>query len=166
MYELIGRRLPDIELASTGGNEFNPAKLAGLGVFFCYPYTGRPDHPDPQGWDSIPGAHGSTPQALAYSKIYEEFKNQHVRIFGLSCQEPEWQEEFATRFNLPFLLISDSKRLFSNALGLPTFKAGKDGFLRRQTIIARNGVILAIRYPIPVPVDDAVETLDLLRSLQ
>ena len=66
-------RLPDVALPATDGTTVNPGLLRGRVVIFVYPYTGKPGVPDPPGWDQIFGAHGSTPQALAFSRLYPEF---------------------------------------------------------------------------------------------
>ena len=164
MERLIGRRLPDVELAATDGSTVNPARLKGFAVIFCYPWTGRPGHPNPPGWDTIPGAHGSTPQIVQYSRIYQDFHNAGVKLFGASFQEPEWQEEFARRHCLTFLLLADAKRQFSGTLGLPVFTTGGVDYLKRLTLIAQDGVVETVRFPVTVPEKDAEETLALLQS--
>jgi peroxiredoxin len=163
---LVGRRLPDVELWATNSQKINPAKLAGHCVIFCYPYTGRPDHSDPPGWDAIPGAHGSTPQAIGFSSAYGEFKKQNVNVFGLSFQDQNWQKEFVTRNSLQIDLLSDQLREFSNDLNLPTFKAGPSEYLARLTLIAHEGVIVHARYPVPSPAEDAKETLAILKGME
>ena len=165
MNHLIGRVLPDIELQSTAGRMINPARLEGTSVFFCYPFTGRPDYPNPQDWDNIPGAHGSTPRAQAFSMCYGEFKRHDVKVFGLSFQNVEWQKEFVTRTALAVPLLSDHKKLFSNDLALPTFKAGMQDYLQRITLVSKNGFITHVRYPIDVPENDATETLQLFENV-
>ena len=165
MQHLIGRRLPDLDLASTDGFTFNPSNANGTFVIFCFPYTGRPDFPNPQDWDNIPGAHGSTPQAQAFSMRYEEFKKLGIKVFGLSLQDTAWQCEFVKRTSLRVPLLSDQKKLFSNALGLPTFKAGTQDYLRRITLISKEGIITHVRYPIEVPKNDAAEILKLFEDI-
>ncbi|HUR42728.1 MAG TPA: redoxin domain-containing protein, partial [Aestuariivirga sp.] len=125
----MGWKLPDVALASTGGGVERPARLEGRAVIFCYPWTGRPGHPDPPGWDAIPGAHGSTPQALAYAEHYPDFLEYNIKIFGLSFQDTDWQREFASRCKLPFPLLSDINRAFSNTLNLPVFSTGGQDYL-------------------------------------
>jgi peroxiredoxin len=164
MQRLVGCKLPDVRLRSTDGYDINPCRAKGLNVFFCYPYTGKSDHPDPPDWDDIEGAHGSTPQARAFSDACDEYKKHFVQVFGISFQENAWQMEFVGRTNLRIPLLSDNRKLFSKALDLPTFKAGRDDFLSRLTIIARDGAIVALRYPVKVPADDAKETLQLIRT--
>ena len=162
MNRLIGRRLPDIELQSTDGRMINPSRLAGTSVFFCYPYTGRPDYLNPPDWDNIPGAHGSTPQAQAFSMCYGEFERLEVKVFGLSFQGTSWQKDFVTRTTLHVPLLSDHEKLFSSALALPTFKTGAQDYLRRITLVSKNEFITHVRYPIDAPKNDAAETLRLI----
>ena len=163
MNHLMGRKLPDLELPATDGRLINPSRLAGTSVFFCYPFTGRPNYPNPPNWDNIPGAHGSTPQALAFSMHYKDFERLDVKVFGLSFQDAAWQKEFVTRTSLLVPLLSDHEKLFSLALALPTFKAGAVDYLKRITLISQNGVIAHLRYPIDVPENEAAETLRLIK---
>ena len=159
MQHLIGRRLPDLDLPSTEGFTFNPSCAKGVYVIFCFPYTGRPGFPNPPDWDNIPGAHGSTPQAQAFSMRYDEFQILDIKVFGLSFQDTAWQCEFVKRTSLRVPLLSDQNKLFSNALGLPSFKAGTQDYLRRLTLISKDGLIVYVRYPIDVPENDAAEIL-------
>ena len=163
MQHLVGRRMPNVDLEATSGSPINPARLQGPAVIFCYPFTGRPGYDNPPNWDHIPGAHGSTPQALAYSETYGHFRRLGVKLFGLSLLSTEWQRDFVTRNGLSFRLLSDSQRLFSSAMGLPLFETGGQLYLQRMTFIAMDGIIQALRYPIPEPEQDAAEVLALLQ---
>jgi len=164
VQHLIGRRLPDLDLPSTDGFSVNLSNRDGTFVVFCFPYTGRPDFPNPPDWDNIPGAHGSTPRAQAFSMRYEEFERLGIRVFGLSFQDTSWQSEFVKRTSLRVALLSDKKKLFSGALGLPVFKAGTQEYLRRLTIISKNRIVTNVRYPIDDPENDAAETLKLFED--
>ena len=159
MQHLVGRRLPDVDLAATSGSAVNLARLQGPAVIFCYPWTGRPGVTNPPHWDEIPGAHGSTPQAQAYSESYGHFRRLGVKLFGISLQETEWQQEFLKRNGLTFRLLSDQPRRFSGRLGLPLFETGGVDYLQRITFITRDGAITALRYPVPSPETDAEEAL-------
>jgi peroxiredoxin len=155
--------MPDVLLPSTAGAPVNLSMLKGRAVVFCYPFTGRPGHPDPQGWDDIPGAHGSTPQALAFSKLYGEFRNLGAKILGLSFLSTEWQQDFAARNQLPFPLLSDEQRDFANSLGLTAFKAGEQDYLTRRTFIIKDGVIILDVFPVSNPEENAPDVLRLLK---
>lgn len=164
MVSLVGLQLPDISLRASDGSSVNLARLTGRTVLFCYPYTGRPDHPNPPGWDDIPGAHGSTPQALAFSRLYRDFLKLDVNVFGLSFSTHAWQNDFANRNALPYLLLSDETRAFSNALQLQTFVAGNHDYLARRGLIVENGTIRHDMFPVTSPERHAAEMLVLLES--
>ena len=55
-----------------------------MAIVYCYPWTGRPGLPNPPGWDDIPGAHGSTPQAEGFRDLYAGFQQVDAAVFGLS----------------------------------------------------------------------------------
>jgi peroxiredoxin len=161
---LVGTHLPDVELPAHNGEQVNLSAIVGTSVVFCYPFTGRPNHPNPEGWDTVPGAHGSTPQALAFSTLYHEFVTLHVKVFGLSLLSSDWQKDFATRNHLPYQLLSDSNQTVTRRLSLETFRAGPDEYLARRTIIISNGVIQHDIYPVFHPEQNAADVLALLRS--
>ena len=163
MSHLVGRSLPSIPLKSTSGDLVNVAVLPGQTVLFCYPYTGRPGVADPPGWDDIPGAHGSTPQSIAYSKTYGEFQRLGINVFGLSLQSSAWQAEFVERTALQVPLLSDEHSLFSTSIRLPMFKAGDQSFIRRITLLIRSGTIIGARTP-EQPELDAEQALALVRQ--
>jgi peroxiredoxin len=67
---------------------------------------------------------------------------------GLSVQTTEYQKEMADRLHLPFPVVSDEAYQFQKALNMPTFVAAGMTLLKRVTLIANNGVIEAVHYPI------------------
>ena len=58
---LIGMKLPDIDLLATDGSVVNLSEQKRKTVIYCYPMTGKPGVPLPEGWDEIPGARGCIP---------------------------------------------------------------------------------------------------------
>jgi peroxiredoxin len=159
---LIGSRLPSIELAPTDGPPVNLANLPDLTVIYCSPRTGRPDQEPPDGWDQIPGARGCTPQSCAFRDHYAEVQRLGARIFGLSTQDTDYQREAVERLHLPFPLLSDSQLAFARALRLPTFEVEGMVLIKRLTLIARDGLIEKVFYPVFPPdrnADDVVAWL-------
>ena len=152
-------KLPNVSLPATDGSEVNLARTPGWLVVFCYPWTGRPGYPDPPNWDDIPGAHGSTPQALGYREHHTEFVSRGIKVFGLSLQDTAYQAEFAARAGLPYALLSDDDRRFSGALGLEIFETGGTDYLRRVTLTAQDGEIIHRRHDILDPEQDAAAVL-------
>ncbi len=162
MAHLLGRALPDVALPTSSGATLNPQNVKGRAVYFCYPYTGRPGVANPQGWDDIAGAHGSTPQALAYAALYEKFQSLAVSVFGVSLLSQEWIADFAHRNTLPFELLSDHLGQFSQHLELQRFSIEGVDFLRRITVVAAGGIITQVKSPVLEPHFDAAEILAML----
>jgi peroxiredoxin len=159
-----GLRVPDVPLPSSNGGVVSLAALQGRAVVFCYPWTGRPGLPNPPGWDDIPGAHGSTPEAQGFRDLYRGFEETPAAVFGLSGQAVEEQREFAERIRLPFALLSDAAGGFQRALSLPTFEAGGRIYLKRLTLLLRDGRIDRIFYPVHPPDAHAREVLALITA--
>ncbi|SNX29242.1 Peroxiredoxin [Polynucleobacter meluiroseus] len=145
---LIGMRLPRIALQATTGKFIDLGSLIGKLVIYCYPMTGQPNVALPEGWDQIPGARGCTPQSCSFRDHYQELQALGAEVVGLSTQATDYQQEMADRLHLPFPVVSDDKLLFQKALQLPTFVAADMTLLKRVTLIANNGVIEAVHYPI------------------
>ncbi len=159
----MGATMPDRLLPATDGTQVNLRTLDGRSVVFCYPFTGRPGYANPPGWDDIAGAHGSTPQALGFAKHYDAFKRGNIRVFGLSFQSLSWQQDFVLRNALPYVLLSDENRAVSTELGLETFRAGQEAFLRRRCILIAAGRVVLDMYPVLDPETNAAELLKVLQ---
>jgi peroxiredoxin len=159
---VAGTRLPDIALPSTLGGEINLGTWQGSAIIYVYPWTGRPGLADPQGWDEIAGAHGSTPETAGFRDRYARFLELGVEVFGLSTQDTEHQLELSVRLGLPFPLLSDAAFRMQKTLRLPTFEAGGAPYLRRLTLYVCDGRIGHLFYPVHPPEAHAVEVLDWL----
>jgi peroxiredoxin len=145
---LPGMRLPRLSLCATTGKELNLGEIKGRLVIYCYPMTGQPNVALPEGWDQIPGARGCTPQSCSFRDHYQELQSLGVEIVGLSVQSTAYQQVMAGRLHLPFPVVSDADYQFQRALQLPTFITAGMTLLKRITLIANDGVIEAIHYPI------------------
>jgi len=126
--------------------------------------TGKPDVPLPDGWDAIPGARGCTPQSCAFRDHFEELTQLKTQVFGLSTQSSEYQLEAATRLHLPYALLSDENLALTDTLNLPTFKIGHIRLNKRATLIAHNGVISHVFYPVFPPDKNASDVIDWLKQ--
>ncbi len=159
---IAGTRLPDVALTATFGAPVNLARFQERAVVFVYPFTGTPGQPNPPGWDDIPGAHGSTPEAEGFRDQYAAFQVKGYEVYGVSGQSSADQKAFATRTGLPFQLLSDDKFAFADALKLPQFETGGKSYLSRLTLIVRDGVIYRCIYPVTSP---ATHAADLLKEM-
>jgi peroxiredoxin len=165
---LPGLALPSVELASTAGGAVS---LDGLGrerprtVLYVYPMTGRPGADLPEGWDSIPGARGCTPEACAFRDHHADLAAAGADVYGLSTQGTADQAEAAERLHLPFPLLSDEATVLAGPpLRLPTFEAGGRLRYRRFTLVIAAGRIEHVFYPVFPPDGHAAEVLAWLRK--
>jgi peroxiredoxin len=157
---LTGMRLADLALPATSGNAVNLAKLKGRTVLYLYPRTGVPGVELPAGWNEIPGARGCTPQSCGFRDHFAELKALGVaQVFGLSTQDTAYQQEAATRLHLPFAILSDEKRAFTQALRLPTFDVAGMTLLKRTALVIDDGVIVKAFYPVFPPDKNAAEVV-------
>jgi len=161
---LAGMSLPQLMLPSTNGENIDLAAIAGRFVIYIYPMTGRPGMPLPEGWDSIPGARGCTPQACSFRDHYAELKTLNTSIFGLSAQSPEYQKEARDRLQLPFELLSDNGLRLKQLLRLPTFTVAGKELYKRITLIVDSGRIRKVFYPVFPPDQNAENVLAWLRQ--
>jgi peroxiredoxin len=161
---LVGMKLADIELTSTQGKRVNIGQINGKLVIFCYPRTGKPGVALPEGWDKIPGARGCTPQSCSFRDRYNELKQLGAELFGLSTQSTEYQQEMAERLHLPFEVLSDDEFKFSKAMKLPLFEVERMQLIKRITMIAIDGVIVTVHYPVFPSDGDAVWVVDWLHN--
>ena len=149
---LAGRRLPSLLLSSTAGGQVDPSRLKGVAVLYLYPMTGRPGLPLPGGWNEIPGARGCTPQACGFRDHFEELRKLGVaHVFGISTQTTAYQREAAERLHLPFPLLSDAAVDLAEMLDVPVFDVDGDTLFKRLTLIARDGEIVKVFYPVFPP---------------
>jgi peroxiredoxin len=157
---LTGMRVPAITLGSTANRRINLAELAReRTVIYCYPRTGAPGQPVPKGWDEIPGARGCTPESCGFRDHYHALEALHVRVFGLSTQTTEYQREAVERLHLPFEILSDADFAVTNALRLPTFEFEGVRLLKRLTMVASDGKIEKVFYPVFPPDKHAEEVI-------
>jgi peroxiredoxin len=161
---LPGMRLRSVVLPATDGEAVDLAGRGGRTVVYCYPRTGKPDEPPPDGWDAIPGARGCTPQSCAFRDHFQELRELNAHVFGLSTQDTAYQREAVERLHLPFPLLSDAELCFTHALRLPTFEVAGMTLLKRVTLILRDGSIEHVFYPVFPPDANAAEVVRWLRE--
>jgi peroxiredoxin len=167
---LPGAEWPRLALPSTAGRlvSIRDVEREWVVVYF-YPRTGVPDQDPPGGgkeWNSIPGARGCTPQACSYRAHHEELMALGAEVYGVSTQDTAYQREAAQRLHLPFELLSDAQCQLANALRLPTFDVAGMTLIKRLTLVAKRGRIVACVYPVFPPDRDAERIVDYLRARQ
>ena len=157
---LIGLKLPQLELESSQG----PVNVGQLDVLYVYPRTGKPGVPSLPGWDEIPGARGCTPQSCGFRDAHGELRALGLKVAGLSAQPLADQLEFAERNEMPFPVLADPELRLGAALGLPTFEVDGHVLYKRLALVAENGRIVKVFYPVFPPDENAAEVVAWLRG--
>ena len=126
-----GIKAPDFKLQDKDGNivslsDFKNKKV----VLYFYPRDNTP---------------GCTKQACSFRDNYEEFKSKDVVVIGISKDSVASHERFATKHELPFILLSDPELEAIQAYDVWQEKKlyGKVsmGVVRTTYIIDENGII-------------------------
>jgi peroxiredoxin len=116
-------RLPSVALPATNGSQVCLAELPSRAVLIVHPWTGRPGHSNPPGWDEIPGAHGSTPELEGFRDLAPAFAAYGTVLYALSQQTTAYQGEMAKCLDLPFPVLSDAERRLATAFSLAQFRS-------------------------------------------
>jgi peroxiredoxin len=160
---LGGIPLPSIELPASDRDHRRLDQLPTRSVLFVYPSIGGPGRDDLLGeWTAIPGARGCTPEACGFRDELSAFRAVGAEVFGLSSQSSTDQAGHVKELGLPYPLLSDESLQLSKALELPTFEFHGRRFYKRLTLIAAEGTIEGILYPVFPPEDAAAQALDWL----
>jgi len=85
-------------------------------------------------------------------------------VFGVSAQPLEDQQEAKNRLALPFELLNDSSFVLTNSLCLPTFEYNGIKLIKRLAIIAVDGIIRKVFYPVFPPDRNAEEVINWLTN--
>jgi len=140
------------------------SEMRGRVVVFVYPRTGLPDRDSPPGWDDIPGARGCTPETCGFRDHHKDLAKLHAEVFGVSTQSTDYQQEMVKRLEVPFEVLSDEHFALIKALRLPTFTVDGMTLNKRLTLIARNGHIEQVFYPVFPPDTHADEVIGWLQK--
>ena len=156
---LTGLALPALRLESTHGELDLAREAEGLLVLYVYPRTGRPGVEPPPDWDRTPGARGCTPQSCGYRDHGDELRELGARVVGLSAQPIEDQREAAERLELPHPVLADPELRLAEALDLPLFHFGGHRLYKRLSLVAEQGRIVKVFYPVFPPDENAAEVV-------
>jgi len=156
---LLGTQLPYVILKNTSDTDIDIGSIQETVVIFFYPMNGRLDSPPMVGWNDIPGARGCTPQSCSYRDNYLNLEEAGIKVFGISSQPLADQKEAKQRLNLPFELLNDSEFALTKKMRLPTFKYEESTYIKRITIVTKNGMIKKVFYPVFPPNENVIEVI-------
>lgn len=130
----VGMKAPDFTLKDKDGNDVSLSDFLGKKVVvYFYPRDNTP---------------GCTRQACAFGKLYDEFKKKDIVVIGISKDSVASHQKFAEKYNLPFILLSDTERVAIESYGVWQEKKlyGKVsmGVVRTTFVVDENGNILKV----------------------
>ena len=149
----VGMKAPQFTLPDKNGNMVSLTDFLGKKVvLYFYPKDNTP---------------GCTRQACAFALRNKEIENKNAVVIGISKDSVNSHLNFATKHNLPFVLLSDSDLSVIQAYGVWQEKKlyGKVsmGVVRTTFLIDEQGNVQAIM-PKVKPDTNADEILALLES--
>lgn len=123
----VGDQLPHFGAKDQNGNDFNIESVLGNKVLVIYFYP-KDDTP------------GCTKQACFLRDQYEEFKEIGVEVIGISGDSVPAHRKFASKYDLPFILLSDGDKSLRKLFGV---KANLLGLLpgRVTYVVDKKGII-------------------------
>ena len=147
----VGTKAPQFTLADKDGNNVSLADFKGRKVIlYFYPKDNTP---------------GCTKQACAFAANFEKFKEIDAVVIGISKDSVQSHLKFAQKYDLPFILLSDSELCAIKAYDVWQEKKlyGKVsmGVVRTTYIIDENGDIEKVM-PKVKPDTNAAEILEYL----
>ena len=112
--------------------------------------------------DNTPGC---TRQACEYALKNKEIENKNAVVIGISMDSVNSNLNFATKYNLPFVLLSDTELSAIQAYGVwqekKLYGKASRGVVRTTYLIDEQGIIQAVM-PKVKPDTNADESLALL----
>jgi peroxiredoxin Q/BCP len=125
----VGDRIPFFTGKDSNGNAFEVRDYIGQPlVIYFYPKD---------------NTRVCTDQACSFRDQYDDFKNLGAEVIGISSDSFKSHAGFASRYNLPFILLSDSDKKIRKQFGVPNDLLGL--IPGRVTYVAdKNGIIIMV----------------------
>jgi len=151
---LVGLKVPDFEIASTGNRTFKLSAALGRPlVLYFYPKDNTP---------------GCTTEGQEFHDLYGEFARRGCAVYGVSRDSIKSHEGFKSKMSFPFELLSDPDEKVCNVFGVMKMKNmyGKQvrGVERSTFVIDQAGVVRREWRGLKVP-GHAREVLEFVKSL-
>lgn len=102
----VGDKAPDFTLTSQTGEKVSLKDFLGKKsvVLYFYPKDDTP---------------GCTAESCAFRDTYETFTEAGAEVIGVSGDSTSSHQQFASKYNLPFILLSDNNNQLRQLYGVP-----------------------------------------------
>jgi len=122
----VGDRAPDFSLISQAGQTVTLRSFQGKQSVVLYFYP-KDDSP------------GCTAESCAFRDRYEVFKEAGAEVIGVSSDSQTSHQQFATKHQLPFILLTDRNNELRQKYGVPNTLWIMPG--RVTYVIDREGIV-------------------------
>lgn len=152
---MLDKPAPDLELPSTGGENFRLADARGrIVVLYFYPKDNTP---------------GCTTEGQQFRDLHAEFQQSDCDVYGISRDSLKSHESFRSKMGFPFHLLSDAEEAACKHFDVIKMKNmyGKKvrGIERSTFVIDAEGLVRREWRGVKVP-GHAQEVLDFVRTLK
>jgi len=147
----IGDKCPDFQLKNQKGELVQIKNLIGEKKLVIYFYP-KDDTP------------GCTKEACSFRDNYEDFKDFGCEVIGISSDNEKKHTDFASKYNLPFILLADTDKTVRNQFGVP---GNLFGLIpgRVTYIIGLDGIVKGIYNSQTNPLGHIEKALELVKNL-
>jgi peroxiredoxin Q/BCP len=148
----IGDRAPDFSLQNQRGETVKLSDFQGQKCVVLYFYP-KDDTP------------GCTAESCAFRDSYEVFTDAGAEVIGISGDSVDSHLRFASKYNLPFTLLSDKDNQVRKLFGVPATLFILPG--RVTYVIDKEGIVRHIfdsQLDFKAHIDEALKTLKTLNQ--
>lgn len=146
----VGDRAPDFTLPTQKpGETFHLYDMIGKSAIVLYFYPK----------DETPGC---TAEACSFRDSYEVFKEAGAEVVGVSSDSEASHQQFASKYKLPFILLSDKNGELRKKYGVPTTLGLLPG--RVTYVIDKEGIVRHIFSSQFAPQKHIVEAIRVLHE--
>jgi peroxiredoxin Q/BCP len=100
----VGQKAPDFDVTSSSGKRLRLGDFVGKKNVVLYFY--------PKDFTLV-----CTRETCGFRDAYEELASADTEVIGVSVDSDESHEKFAAEYNVPFSLVSDTKKTLSTSYG-------------------------------------------------
>jgi peroxiredoxin Q/BCP len=146
----VGDRAPDFTLSSATGENVSLSQFLGEKAVVIYFYP-KDDTP------------GCTAESCAFRDNYDVFTNAGAEVIGISGDSVASHQQFASKYQLPFILLSDSQNQVRKLFDVPATLFVLPG--RVTYVIDKEGIVRHIfnsMLDFKAHVDEALKTIQAL----
>lgn len=101
----VGDKVPDFKSIDSNGVAFDSSNYIGQQPLVIYFYP-KDDTP------------GCTTQACSFRDNYQDFKDLGAEVIGISSDSVRSHIKFKSKFDLPFILLSDNDKMLRKLFGV------------------------------------------------